>query len=66
MLWKGVYPHEYVDDWKKFSRTSLPEKKYFYNHLNMENITDADYTHAKSVSKKSEIKDWGEYHHLNV
>ena len=32
----------------------------------MEDITDADYAHAKRVCKDSEIKDLGEYHDLNV
>ena len=51
LLQKGVYPHEYMDDWKKFNETPLPEKEDFYNDLNMEDITDADYAHAKRVSK---------------
>ena len=51
LLWKGVYPYEYMDDWEKFNETSLPEKEDFYSHLNMEDITDADYTHAKRVCK---------------
>ena len=51
MLQKGVYPHEYMDDWKKFNETPLPEKEDFYNDLNMEDITDVDYAHAKRVSK---------------
>ena len=45
-----------MDDWEKFYETSLPEKKDFYNHLNMEDFTDADYTHAKTVCKDFEIK----------
>ena len=36
-----------MDDWEKFRETSLPVKGDFYNHLNMEDITDADYTHTK-------------------
>ena len=40
---------EYVDDWEKFNKTSLPEKEDFYNHLNMEDITDADYAHKKRL-----------------
>ena len=47
MLWTGVYPYEYIDDWEKFNETSLPEKekkKKIYGHLNAENIAaDADY-----------------------
>ena len=51
LLPKGVYLHEYMDYWKKFNETSLPEKEDFYSHLNMEDITDADYAHAKRVFK---------------
>ena len=66
MLQKIVYPYEYMDDWENFSESSLPEKEDFYSHLNMENITDADYAHAKRVSKDCEIKNLGEYHDLYV
>ena len=31
-----------MDDWEKLNETSLPEKEYFYSHLNMEHTTDAD------------------------
>ena len=55
-----------MDDWEKFNETSLPEKEDFYSHLNMEDITDADYAHAKRVSKDFEIKHLGEYHDLYV
>ena len=51
MLQKGVYPYEHINDWEKFSETSLPEKEDFYSHLNMEDITDADYRHAKEFVK---------------
>ena len=44
---KGVYSYEYMDDWEKFSETSLPGKEDFYNHLNMEYITDEDCAHTK-------------------
>ena len=66
LLWKGVYPYEYMDDWEKFNETSLPEKEDFYSHLNMEDITDADYAHTKRVCKDFEIKNLGEYHDLYV
>ena len=36
-----------MDDWAKFSEKSLPEKEDFYSHIKMEDINDADYTHAK-------------------
>ena len=44
----------------------LPEKEDFYNYLNIEDITDADYAHAKRVCKDFEIKHLGEYHDLYV
>ena len=44
---KGVYLYEYTDDEEKVNETLLPEKEYFYSHLNMEDITDADYAHTK-------------------
>ena len=47
LLRKGVYPYEYMADWEKFSETSLPEKEDFYSHLNLADITGADYTHTK-------------------
>ena len=39
---------------------------YFYSHLNMEDITDADYEHTKRVCKDFEIENLGQYHHLYV
>ena len=51
LLRKGIYPYEYMDDWEKFNEASLPEKGDFYSHLNMEGITDPDYTHAKRACK---------------
>ena len=32
-----------------FNEISLPEKEYFYSHLNIEDIADADYAHGKMV-----------------
>ena len=49
LLRKGVYPYEYMDDLEKFNETTLLEKEEFYSNLNLKDITDADYTHAKRV-----------------
>ena len=51
---------------KKLNETSLPEKEDFHSHQNMEDITDADCTHAKRVSKDFEIKYLREYHDLHI
>ena len=53
-----------MDEWKKSNETSLPEKEETYSNLNMEDITNADYVHAKRVCKDFEIKHSGEYHDL--
>ena len=65
LLQKGVYPHKYMDDWIKFNEI-LHEKEDFYGHLNMEDITNADFAHAKGVCKDFEIKNLREYHNLYV
>ena len=62
LLRKGVYPYKYVDDWKKFNKTTLPENDSFSINLNMEDITDSDSTHAKGICKDFQIKDLGKYH----
>ena len=49
MLRKGAYPYKYIDYWEKIKETSLPEKEHFCSHLNIEDITGAEYTHAKKV-----------------
>ena len=63
LLLKGVYPYEYRDEREKFSEKT-PVKEKLYTNLNMEDMTDGDYMHAKRVSKDFEIKDFGEYHDL--
>ena len=55
-----------MDGWEKFNKISLPGKDNFYNHLNMEDITDADYSHAKRVCKDFEIKSSEEYNDFYV
>ena len=61
---KGVYSNKYMDDWEKFNETLLIEKEDIYSHLNMEDITDADYKHGQRVCKDFEIKNLGEYFDL--
>ena len=38
LLRKGVYPYEYMDEWKKFNEDKLPEKELFYSGLNKKHI----------------------------
>ena len=66
MLRKGVYPYEYMDNWKRFNETSLPCKESFYSNFNMENIEDIDYRHGNNVFNKFKLNNLGEYHDLYV
>ena len=66
LLRKGVYPYEYMDSWERFDETSLPDKEAFYSSLNMEDITDVEYRHAKRVFKNLNDKYLGGYHDLYV
>ena len=54
-----------MDDWEKFNET-LPDKEDFYSHINMEDIIDVDYIHAKRVCKDLEIKHLVEYHDFRL
>ena len=50
-----------MNNWKKFDEISLPNKKKFYISINMENITDLDYEHAKKLRKEFEMNNLGDY-----
>ena len=55
-LRKGVYPYEYIDNWVKFDETTLPPKEAFYSNLNVDDISNVDYTHPRKVWDVFEIK----------
>ena len=56
LLKKGGFPYEYMDSSEKLDETALPPKKKFYSNLNLENISDEDYTHAQKICDVYEIK----------
>ena len=66
LLRKGVYSYEHIDSWERFNETSLPDKKAFYSNVNMKDITDADYRHAKIVFEYLIKRNLGDYHDLFV
>ena len=66
LLRKGVYPYEYMDSWKRFAETSLPDKKSFYSELYLEDITDEDYIYAQKVFEDFNLKNLCDYHDLYV
>ena len=56
-----------MDEWEKSNKSnklSLPEDEEFHSHLNMEDITDADYMYTERVCEDFEIKSLGEHHDL--
>ena len=61
-----MYPYEYMDNWERFDDASLPYKEDFYSNLNIEDITDVNYCHAKRVFKDFNNKNLGDYHDLYV
>ena len=55
-VYKFIIAKRCSSSFSKFNESSLPEKEYFNRHLNTEDITDADYAHAKRVCKDFETK----------
>ena len=66
LLRKGIYPYEYMDSCDRFDETSLPDQEAFYSSLNMEDITDVNYRHAKRMFENLNNKNLGDYHDLYV
>ena len=56
LLRKGVYTFEYMDSWKRFNETTLPNKKAFYSKLYLEDITDEYYIHAQKVFEELKLQ----------
>ena len=50
-----------MDSWKRLDEILLPNKEAFYSTLNMEDMTDVDYRHAKRVFKVFNNKNMGGY-----
>ena len=52
--------------WERFNEASLPDKEAFYSNLNMEDIADVGYKHAKIVFKNLINKNVDDYHDFYV
>ena len=61
---KGVYPYEFMDDFEKFKKQSLPKKTSFFSRLKQEKISEEDFLHAQKVWKEFGLKNMGDYHDL--
>ena len=51
MLWRGIYPYEYMDGWGRFNKTPLPTKKQSYSNLTMESIQKTNANILKESGK---------------
>lgn len=66
LLRKGVFCYDYIDEFSKFNDSNLPSKKYFYNNLTEEHISDSDYSYAKQIFKLFNLKSLGQYCEIYV
>ena len=66
LLREGVDPYEYINSLERFNETLFRNKEVFYGCLNMEDITDIDYKHAKEVFREFKMNNLGDYHDLYV
>ena len=64
MRQKGVFSYSFIDSLHNFNRTKLPSKEEFYDNLNKEHISDADYRRANDVWNLFECRNLGEYSEL--
>ena len=64
MIQKGIYPYDYIDDYKKLSDTKLPNIKSFYSKLNDSECNIDDYKRALNVWDKFECKTLLDYHNI--
>ena len=59
---KGVYPHEYIDSFEKFSGDKLPGSCKFFGSLKDKCIREKDYLHAIDVWNVFKMNTMGYYH----
>ena len=55
-----------MNSWEIFDENILPPKEAFYSNLNLEDISDEDYTHAQKAWDVFEINNIDDYHDLCV
>ena len=61
---KGVYPYEYMDNFKKFSKNKLPDRSKIFSSLKDECISVGDYLKAIDIWKVLKINSMANYHDL--
>ena len=61
---KGIYPYEYVNSFKTFKKSRLPNINCFFSSLKDCGIIEKEYQSACDVWKVFEITNLGQYHDL--
>ena len=61
---KGVYPHDYFDNFNKFNEKELPPIEEFYSKLTEEHVKQEEYERAQKIYRHFNIQNSGEYHNL--
>ena len=61
---KGISPYEYMNSYRKFNETKLPDKSKFFSSLQDCGINEKELQRAINFWKVFEIKNLGEYHDL--
>ena len=61
---KGVYPHEYMDSFKKFFDDKLPDRYKFFSSLKDDCISEKDYLNAINACIMFKMKTMGDYYDL--
>ena len=51
-----------MNSFKKFSEEKLPDKKYFYDSLKDQHISDKDYLTCNKIWNKFSMKTMDDYH----
>jgi hypothetical protein len=64
MCEKGIYPYEYITDYKVLTDDKLPAINKFYSKLNKEHCKEEDYRRAVNVWNKFNCKTLMDYHNL--
>lgn len=64
MIKKGVYPYDYIDNYKRLSETKLPSLNDFYSQLSKSHISNDSYAHAINVWYRFNCKTLMDYHNL--
>ena len=70
---KDAYPNEYMDNFKRFSKEKLPDKKYFYSSVKERttgdngeklcgHISNKNYLTCNKIWNKFNMKNLGDYH----